>query len=150
MEDEIPIRGAGSYVVSLANTYDEVLQKKMDVRGTVTVWLEKDPAVRRTIPLTVLQLAYPVPTGDLLTILPGDSARLLVWWDQRTDGGEPFWSGTRLTEFVTPSGVYLDSEPIKFVAQASIQLFENVQPRTSSPIHYTSMYRLFGSTGGNN
>ena len=152
MQDGIPIRSAGSFTPSLKNVYSEVLQKEADIQVTINVWLEKNPEAHRTIRLTAASLAYPVLSGGLITLLPRDSARFVGWWDQRTDDGMPFWSFVPLTTKVGSNGEpYQDSDPIEFVAQVSIQIFKNVQPRTSPPIHYTSTYRLFTSASdGNN
>ena len=148
MSDGAPIRTAGSYIAYLKNSHDEALQKEADIRATITVFMAKSPHVRRTI-LVPPELAHPALDGRLLTLLPGDSARFLVVWDQKTDTGVPFWEYVPLTLVQTPLGDYYDSDPIEFVAQASIQVFDGVQPRTSPPIYYTSKYRLFETIDGN-
>jgi hypothetical protein len=146
MQDGVPIRDAGELIASLKNVYTEVLQKEANVEATLTIWMAKRSDVHRTIHLTVQNMAYPVVVRKMLTLVPKDSARFVVWWDQRTDEGVPFWHYVSLTPKTGLNGQsYQDSDPIEFVAQASIQVFQNVQPRTSPPIHYTSTYRLFAS-----
>jgi len=147
-EDGVPIRTAGSYMAWLKNIHNEALQKEAKIQATIYVWMANSPEVHRTIRVLPL-LAHPRLDGHLLTLVPQDSARFLVLWDQRTDTGEPFWNHVRLTLVKSPNGEYFDSDPIEFVAQASIQIFENVQPRMSPPIHYISRYRLFGEFDGN-
>jgi hypothetical protein len=152
MKDGVPIREAGAIIVSLKNIYTEVLQKEADVEVLVNVWMATSSEVHRTIRLTALHMGHPAMQGNLLTLLPQDSARFVALWDQRTDEGVPFWQYVHVT---TKTGIndqtYQDSDPIEFVVQVSIRLFKNVQPRVSPPIHYTSTYRLFTSTtDGNN
>lgn len=152
IKDGMPVAYAGLFGASIKNIYTEALQKDADIQVLITVWLEKSSDAHRTIRLTASSLTYPILTGNLITLLPQDSARFVGWWDQRTDDGVPFWSFGPLTSKAGANGeTYLESEPIGFVAQVSIQVFKNVQPRTCSPIHYTSTYRLFSSgSDGNN
>jgi hypothetical protein len=151
IENGQPIKDAGSFIATLKNSYDDVLQKKADIRATVEVWMEDNEFRRRTFRLPPGSLSSPAPQGETLTLLPGQSARFVALWDQRTDRGEPFWSFVGLTTKVSPDGdVYQDSDPVRLVAQVSIQLFENVQPRVSPPIHFTVIFRIFGGSGGGN
>lgn len=152
MQDGMPIRSAGAFSASLKNTYSEVLEKEADIQVSISVWMATSSEVHRTIRLTSTSLTYPVLRGNMLTLLPRDSARFFGWWDQRTDDGVPFWNYVRLTEKIGANGEpYKDSDPIEMVAQVSMQVFKNVQPRTGPPIHFTVMYRLFSSTSdGNN
>ncbi len=149
VQDGVPTGTEGFLTASLTNIYDDVLQKEANIGGSIDVWLADNPQVHRTILLTARDLTHPSLDGKLLTLKPGEAARVLAAWDQRTDEGIPFWNYVHRTHIVNATNDYYDTDPIEFVAQASIQVFANVQPRTSPAIHYTTMYRLFGNIDAN-
>ena len=149
IQDGNPTGTEGFLTASLRNIYDDALQKEAHLQGTIDVWIADNPKAHRTIRLTAGDLKHPSLDGKLLTLTPNDSARFLAAWDQRTDDGIPFWRFANLTHIENANSDYWDSDQIEFVAQASSQVFENVQPRTSPLIHYTTMYRLFGNIDAN-
>jgi hypothetical protein len=149
VQDGVPIGNDGYLTASLTNVYDDVLQKEARIQGTIDVWIANSPETRRTILLSSAGLVHPSLDGKFLTLKPGEAARVLAAWDQRTDQGVPFWNYVHRTHIENATNDYYDTDPIEFVAQASIQVFANVQPRTSPAIHYTTMYRLFGNIDAN-
>jgi hypothetical protein len=140
---------SGKIVASLKNLYDDVLEKEADIQVTINIWMADAPQNRRTLRLTAYSLSHPALNGNQLTLLPRDSAQFVAVWNQCTDSGIPFWSLVPKTWGELPGGErFQQSAPIEFVAQASIRVFKNVQPRVSPPTHFRIIFQLFWSTNG--
>lgn len=138
---------SGRLSASIKNLYDEVLQKEVDIQVTVTIWMADAPENRSTLRMTSRNLSYPSLEGNQLTLVPRDSARFTGIWDGRMDSGKFYWQITPRNWKEFPGGErFQDSDPVEFVAQASVQIFNNVQPRISPPVHFTCIFRLFWST----
>ena len=150
LKDGMLIPYSGRLSASIKNTYTEVLQQKADIKVSISIWMATAPENHATVVLTHTSLANPPLYGGQLTLLPHDSAHFVTVWNQYADSGEPFWRLVPLSWKVGPGGeAYQQSEPVEFVAQASIQVFENVQPRVTPAIHFFVTYRLFWSSNGN-
>ena len=76
--------------VSIKSNYDETLQEKADILGSVNVIYRRDPEFARTMLIGVADLRtsgkYNPATG-VLTVNPGDVLRFDVVWDFRDDDG---------------------------------------------------------------
>jgi hypothetical protein len=150
LKDGMLLPYSGRLSASIKNTYTEVLQQKADIKVSISIWMANAPENHGTVVLTQTSLANPPLSGGQLTLLPHDSAHFVTVWNQHTDSGEPFWKLVPMTWKLGPNGeLYQQSEPIEFVTQASIQVFENVQPRLTPVVHYFITYRLFWSSNGN-
>lgn len=150
LKDGVLLPYSGRLSASIKNTYTEVLQQKADIKVSISIWMANAAENHATVVLTQTSLANPPLSGGQLTLLPHDSAHFVTVWNQCTDSGEPFWKLVPLTWKLGPGGEpYQQSEPIEFVTQASIQVFENVQPRLTPAVHYFITYRLFWSSNGN-
>ncbi len=135
----------GSFVLELKNLFDEVLQDSALVRGTIEIWLKNNPSQRRLIICTEGDVSNNVVRFGLATLGVDSSARLTKAWNHKTDEGIPFWSFGRLSPRISHGGVpYCESDPLQFVASATVQLFKNVQPERTQQIEFSLTYWVFG------
>ncbi len=135
----------GSFLASMTNKYDEALQGTARMHVTVDVWLYDDPAQRATISMDELNLVSDwILAGDTVTLGVDSAAVFHTQWNQQTSGGLYFYQFVELHHRYTPDGVeYLESDPVKFVARASIQVFSNVPPEATEYLYFTLVYHIF-------
>jgi hypothetical protein len=137
---------AGSVIVSLKNVYTEVLQESSLVRARVQIWLKEDPSVRAEIIAGENDLVnYQIVHFNVATLEPNSSALFLKQWNHQTSDGRFFWCfAHRYHEGFTQLGErYLLTDTLRFVAQADVQLFKNVQPRKTGQVEFDLGYRIF-------
>jgi hypothetical protein len=90
---------------------------------------------------------------DLLTpwVLRGNTATLGIdsaailsgVWDHRMDNGDPFWLYTDYKHYITPGGLsYYLSDSVYFVAEGSMQLFQQVEPLQAPPVTFAVVYEI--------
>lgn len=136
----------GSFQLSLVSFYNEVLQENAEVRGTVEVWLADRPDVRTTVNMTVADVDYPVFDPDgILTLVPGDSVHAARQWSHVADNGQAFLRYVPLHGGVDPVAgrSYYETGPVRFNAQATFQVFQNVQPEKTGIYEFSLVYRLY-------
>ena len=135
----------GSLELTLVSYYNEVLQDNAHVRGTIDVWLESRPDVRATVSLTEVDVDYPVFDPDgLLTLTPGDSIHLARQWSHIASNGRSFFRYGPLRTKVDASGRwYYESAPMRFNAQATLQVFEKVPAEQTAVYAFELVYRIY-------
>ena len=135
--------------MSVKNVYSEVLEQRERIRGDVDVWMRDMPDKRAAIRATRTDLTDPaIVHSNLATLLPGMTATMLKRWEHRvtagSDSGRFFWEFVDSTLKFTQLGKpYYESDPVNFVAEARIQVFENVQAVKLKQLEFTVVYRRF-------
>jgi hypothetical protein len=82
--------------------------------------------------------------ANTITIGPDSAAFFLKQWSHMTTDSIPFWQFVNLTQKWNSHGEpYLESDPVSFVAEASVQVFRNVQPERARPTEFTVTYYIF-------
>src|SRR5258706_5260245 len=68
------------------NTFDEVFEDSVDIKGSVRIWWQRKPRRFRTITLSEQNLVDPSLVADgKMMLLPGQEFGLDFTWDLRTD-----------------------------------------------------------------
>ncbi len=149
IRDSIPVGMLGAFSSSVKNVYTEVLQDTQRIRMDVEVWLKDQPTARATIHGTEIDLVnrWLLVRGSLLTLGIDTAALVQKQWSHRTDAGVPFWNYSNLWPAATVSGEsYCQSESLRFVGRATVQVFKNVQPKRLPDFEFTQIYQVFGIT----
>ncbi len=136
----------GSLQLSLISYYNEVLQDQAEVHGTIDVWLADRPDVRTTVTMTVAEVDYPVFDPDgILTLIPGDSVHLAKQWSHIADNRQAFFRYGPLGRGFDPGSgrSYYESAPVRYNAQATLQVFQNVQAEKTPIYEFSLVYRIF-------
>jgi hypothetical protein len=139
---------AGSFLIKLMNEYDEVLQGEARVQVSVSIYYKPNPSLSQTVTYGADDLlnGWLVSSG-VLTLGVDTAAVFLRQWSHHTSDGTPFWQFVDLTPRTTAKGEpYLESDPMHFVARASVQVFKNVQPLQTREIEFTLVYDVFQTT----
>jgi hypothetical protein len=74
--------------VNIVNTFDETLQAKLSLDGSVDIQWNRSPEYRASIPLrnfTIIHSGVLDPLTAILTLDPGDSLTLFTVWNLMTD-----------------------------------------------------------------
>ncbi len=145
IEEGIATRG-GNIVLFARNIYDEVLSDEALIRAVATIRLGEFPDSSRTLVLGPADISPSrLLVGRTLTLPVNDTITLMQPWDQRTDGGKPFWElGLAFTRRVTDKGeVYYESDPVHLTVLVTLQLFKKVQMRRLPPAEHVVTYRLW-------
>ncbi len=142
IEDSANVGFFGGVNIAVTNIYDEVLQDSALISGSVELWMEDDPTQRATIPISVTALQNPsIVFQGQLTLRVNQTAFFAKQWSQRTDDGIYFWRFVNLTKYVDSMGrVYFVSDSIRFVARASMQIFQKAQSVRTQEIRYFMNY----------
>jgi len=119
----------GNVRLFVTNVHDEVLSEEALIRATVTMHLKQKPDSVRTLELGRENLVLPAGFfGSVLTIGVQERVELLAVWDQRTDGGTPFWTFPLYHEAYDSKGrVFYQSDTLYMSVTTSMQVFEKVQ-----------------------
>jgi hypothetical protein len=139
----------GTLLLSVRNAYSEVLEQKERLRGDVEIWMRDLPEKRASVHTDGRDLTDPsIMHNNLATLLPGMSAVMLRQWEHRVSGGPDsgrfFWEFVDSTMKFTQNGEpYWESDTVHFLAEARIQVFENVQAVRVRQIAFGVVYRRF-------
>jgi hypothetical protein len=146
IQDSVAARTDGGFYIELKNLFDEVLQDSALVQARIEIWLKDNPAQRGLAIADERNLVNGRIVSLGLTTLDVDSAaKFIMQWNHRTNEGIPFWSLVPLHQRFTPLGIpYCESDPMRFVAQASVQVFKHVQAQKTSEIEFSLVYQVFG------
>jgi hypothetical protein len=119
----------GDFRLSTTNLHDEVLSGEALIRGTVALYLKQKPDSVRILDLGPDNLVRPsMLVGSVLTIGVNERVELLAVWNQRTDGGTPFWMFPLYHEAYDSKGrVFYQSDTVYMSVTTSMQVFEKVQ-----------------------
>jgi hypothetical protein len=76
-------------VLSAINDFDETLNDRLALSGTIVITSDRDSSVHKTIPLSTANLigGHYDPVKGILTIDPGDSVVVQAKWDLTDDNG---------------------------------------------------------------
>jgi hypothetical protein len=143
--------GVNAHVnIRIHNLHDEVLEDSARIGGTLRVWLEDHPDTGFTIRLTPQMILGPVQIhSGLITLEPHgspggrDSLSLRILLPHRTDDGKLLFRLVGVSWHQEVNGDwYMLSDSIKFVADASIQVFENVQAIKAKQARFSLVYKV--------
>lgn len=137
--------GWGTVHILVRNIYDEVLSEDALVRAQLTIRMVRKPEAYRVLDFGPLDLLdRRVLRGNTLTLGVDSVADLYKFWDHRDSDGTPFWEHFPLIKKFTDKGVvYYESDTLQFIAEGSVQIFENVQKRKVGPLTYPVLYQLW-------
>jgi hypothetical protein len=137
----------GTFVGSLENTFNEVLQDSQRIVMAVDVRLRADPLQKRHLVFTRNNVSEPqYLNGEILTLEPGKPVHVFGNWSHRTDSDSAYWSFVNLQgPFVTPGAgeVYYQSDTVKIVVEASLQGYKRLAAARLGPFEYSLVYRIF-------
>lgn len=111
------------------NTYDEVFQDTLDVKGTMRIWWVRFPDIFRTIVLSEKDIKErELIHNGKLTLLPGQKFTMDIYWDLLTD------SGMYVADKFNFTKIYLReclpniacSDPEQFVVETSLNVFDRL------------------------
>lgn len=134
------------------NTYDEVFDDSVDIKGAVRIWWKRKPRRFRTIYLTEQNLVDPglVSSGKMM-LLPGQEFGLDLTWDMKSDDSlylpsEMVFSFERRERQCDYSVVC--SDPEEFVVEASISVYNRIGTVSAPAREFTFIGTLcINSTG---
>ncbi|HEY6192530.1 MAG TPA: hypothetical protein VI215_09440 [Bacteroidota bacterium] len=134
------------------NTFDEVFEDSVDIKGSVRIWWQRKPRRFRTIALSEQNLVDPslVVEGKMM-LLPGQEFGLDFTWDMRTDDSlylpsEMVFTNERRERQCDYSVVC--SDPETFVVEASISVYNKIGVVTAPPREFVFIGTLcINSTG---
>jgi hypothetical protein len=131
-------KGGLGFTVDLENVFDEtLLDTARAALGALEIWWNDDPSVTATIPLTRKDelVTREIAWDGFVALDPGDSIHFAVAWRWlRDDAGRGVW--TLLRPEPSPGGGFL-YPPMRFTAQARLQLFDEVPAAYSEPVSFT-------------
>jgi hypothetical protein len=142
----ITINGSsGSLELSVKSFFNEVLEERPFINATVDLWLTAQPTIRTRVQFTEVNVDYPyIEPGGYLTIVPGDSVSMSKQWSHIADVGRGFWNYVQLRGRVDGNNqFYFESSPVRFTAQASVQIFENVPAERTEPYEFSLVYNIY-------
>jgi hypothetical protein len=117
-------KGGLGFNVSVTNVFDETLDDTVRAEfGRIEIWWDENPAVMKTIPLTVDDEAITgeIGTGNRIVFDPGDSLYLPMIWPFLRDDNSVYMF-KHLSLILTSEGYKYP--PMDFAAQAGVQLFD--------------------------
>ncbi|GEM_PF-3382682 len=123
------------FQVGLKNVSDETVEDAAEINGTLEVWYTEIPDVKVTLPLnaTTINSSYYDETTGIITLDPGQTFWLKVFWNFRLD--DKSWVFTKLKVQKEEAGGRMTRThtPTQFSARASVQLFSKLAPSRSAP-----------------
>ena len=145
LQDSSETAREGSFILALRNIFDEVLQDSARVKATIEIWLKDDPSQRRVLVLDENDLSNVVVRFGIATLGVDSAARFARAWNHRTDNGTLFWRFSRhlYLRYSHAGTPYCETDPMQFLATASIQLFKNVQPVKTRTFEFSLTYWVF-------
>ena len=134
----------GSFEGTLVNTYTDVLDDSQHVQMVVDIWLKGNPDRKTRVVVDRIKVVeQSFLHGEFLTLEPRKPLHVYTQWSHRTDAGIWYWAFTRTTPMSSLQGSYLQSDPLTFVAEATVQGFKRVPGIHFGPYEYTAIYRIF-------
>ena len=141
-----PQGGNGGFRFTMKNLHDEVLQGDARVQGIIDVWMKDHPTRRTRAIFTSKEIVNGTQYAGFITIGVDSSLILQGQWSHVTTSDAPFWQFVNLTQAFTNAGTpFCRSDPVQLVAQASFQIFKNVQP-IRMRIEFSMVYNVFDTT----
>ena len=141
------VAGGGSAFahIRVQNRHDEVLEDSAFVNGIIYARLRDDPKVSFTVLVGEGNVAGPVQVrGGRITLEPLDVFRLRVILPYTTDDGLYHWNHVGRSWLTDANGDrYFRSDPIHFLADASIQIFEKVQSKKTRQVSFSLVYNVY-------
>lgn len=125
--DTVAVGLVGNFLISIKNTYVEVLQGQEDIQVDIDMWLVNQPDKRGHIHGNRNNvLNYELLDSALLTLPPDSSVRILIGGDHRTLDGTRFWDYGNMTLHREALQDYFLSDSMLFEATAKVRLFNRV------------------------
>ena len=125
--DTVAVGLVGNFLISIKNTYVEVLQGQEDIQVDIDMWLVNQPDKRGHIHGNRNNvLNYELLDSASLTLPPDSSVRILIGGDHRTLDGTRFWNYGNMRLHSEPQQDYFLSDSMLFEATAKVRLFKYV------------------------
>ncbi|HTP12546.1 MAG TPA: hypothetical protein VMM37_02925 [Bacteroidota bacterium] len=129
--------------INIRNTFDETLQGRERLTGTLEVILAREPHCRKTVALintSVVNSTGVTRQNGQVTINRGDTLKLLYVWDFWDDNGNYL-----PTDVFHPHGEpgfpdILESDPELFIIRGSFQVFDKNGQLTFQQAEYVLTY----------
>ena len=112
------------------NTFDEVFEDSVDVRGSARIWWKRKPRRFRTIELSAQNLSDPglIKNGKMM-LLPGQQFGLDLYWNLMSDDSLYLVSEMIFTNLRQERQCDWDvacSDPETFVVEASLSVYDKI------------------------
>lgn len=146
LRDTVAEGGAGSFVLRVKNVYEEVLQDSAHVEARVEVWLKGNPDQKAIVVAKINSLVNnTIVRYGVLTLPVNVEAFIEKQWKHQTDSQIPFWRFVPVRHLVNSRGErYLESNPVSFVAKATVQLFKQRGIQRTGEVEFSLVYHVFG------
>jgi hypothetical protein len=126
-----PIHG---YEIAIVNAYEETIQDNLEIEGHLELVWEENPELKAVIPITNTSVydGDLDPVTDLLTINPGDTVRLRIFWDFRLTTNDWAFTQIRYTEglahYIGPFQIvsYRFHDPMLLKASVKVKVFRSL------------------------
>jgi hypothetical protein len=132
------------FVLEGKNTFDEVFQDSVDIRGSMRIWWKRKPQRFRTVYLTKSNLTNPslIQNGKMM-LLPGQGFSMNVFWNLKTD--DSLYLPYEMNfAFYTQRHCGLNvscADPEDFVVEVSLNVFDRLGYIIAPSIEYTFVAR---------
>lgn len=148
LDGGVVVGPGGSLRAALRNTYNEVLQSEARAEVVFEVRLAQRPEKKATVVFGAGNIVTDrVIIGSLATLGVDSSVVFFGQWSHATDDGEFFHRFVNSETLVDSRGrPYRRSEPVEFLADASIQLFRGVPAERIKNIRFSLVYHVYDDT----
>ncbi len=122
------------YEIKIVNMYEETIQDYFEVEGTLELSWKEKPELKSVIPITATSFYSGVldPTSNLLTINPGDTVKLRVYWNFKLTTEDWAFTQVKSTDSPVYSGgafnfyFYRTHEPMLLTAKLKVKIFRGL------------------------
>lgn len=134
--------------VTAVNTYEETLEGRRILSGSVEIRSKRKPELRATVSFTSSNVIYARNTSSqtgMIRLDPGDSVRFMVSWDSVGDdaaGGDGFVG--LFSYFIDPACPGPPPQPVRsiafretFVLSGEVRVFEQAGPAVFGPAEFS-------------
>ncbi len=139
-----------SFILTLRNAYDEVLEDTAHIRGSVDIWFQGDRSVHASVKGGEPELiGGTVPRNGILTLRPDSAVVMKLDWNHFTDRNLLVWWYVQRKDTVDNVGrTFFRTEPVVLFVKASLQVFKNVQALTATAARVATVYRVYSTNLG--
>lgn len=133
------------FFVDIVNTFDETIQDNLDVSGTLELICDEIPSINVTLKLSQTNLMglHYNPKTKLLTLNPGDTLKLRVAWQYKTNEGRWGFQNVDIESETGEPGAKFTTrthKQILYKVKTKIKIFKQVGPLLAAPSSFFIKY----------
>ncbi len=124
-----------AFVITIRNNYDEVFQEKVNITGTMTIWMRGRPDLLATMEIRNGNIAAPSNfIGNTLTLEPGGKCFLQLYWYLYFNDGQYLAN-------------MFGERPVEMVMEAEFRIFSQIGYLKTEPLAITYTAHASGPSG---